>query len=511
MAGNKGNESFFARLFSKLLKSSDPDVEKKRLLKNIAKETNHNKYKFIKTSSLEITPQFGKFFYDIYKAIAPAQSIVRNIQNPNQFKNAVFIMGMSAEQQKIYERLSEENIMQEAAQKPFNEFEESIKQDLQAFTNEFDSDKINKLNDIYRKLEMFKVFCEYDYYFLLKKFDSSIKEASFNVPPRFDNIRGEYIVNEIQDFYDILYSMQLDGDWSGVLKVFKELRGVEPVAIKTWNKVLAILRDVRNSRILEEMLKLILQDPFYTQKVNIETKEFVDEFLDKLKNQTQEALRKVEKQRKDSKVGELATGLFGTAEVIVLKNYTTKLNPVFERKNLSGYTYCQPLNYMKAFLTDIFKKDVREFADLVLIRGKWTTNLLSKQISDVYNAILANCEELNAFDDSLSEEKDRGSKIKILSLRSDKDTEANKIIRTQLRDINEDAFNILTSTSQNLVQFARDIKALLEDKEKTSPQMIINWKELEHFSDTPIREFGIAIYKSIYQFVTLMQVFLKKN
>ena len=508
---NSGGESFFSRLFSKFLKSSDPDAEKKRLLKNIGKEASKSKYKFVKPGTQEATPQMAKFFYDIYKAIAPAQALVRGIQNPNAFKHAVISSGMSDDQREIYERLSEESILEMSKQVEFNELDESIRNDLQMFLNEFDSERIGILNDTYRRMEMFKTFCNFDFYFVLKKFDSSLREASFNAPPKFETIRGEYIVDDLKDFFDIINAMPLEGSWANVFKVFKDFRGVEPVAMKSWNKVTATVRDVKISNIFEYAIQIIVQDPYYSQKPSISNSDFVDEFIEKLKNQVLTTLKNIEKQKKDSKVDELATAVFGQSNIIRLKNYTSTNSEMFKRKNLDGYIYHQPLNYMKAFLTDYFKKDVREFADLVLIRGKWTTTVLSKQISDVYNGILANSEALNTFDESISDNSERGTKIKSLVLRSDRDTEASRILKTQLRDVNDEARTILTSTAQNIVQFAKDVKSLLEDKEKNSPQMITNWKELEHFADTPIRDMGIAIYKKIYQFVTLMQVFLKNN
>ena len=63
--------------------------------------------------------------------------------------------------------------------------------------------------------------------------------------------------------------------------------------------------------------------------------------------------------------------------------------------------------------------------------------------------------------------------------------------------------------AQQLVTFARELKNLIEDKEKTKPQLLINWKELEHYSEKPIRDMGVNIYKMLFQFITLMQIFLK--
>ncbi|MGP1587323.1 MAG: hypothetical protein ACTTHG_03160 [Treponemataceae bacterium] len=503
-------ENFFSKLIAKLFKSNDPEAEKKRQLKIIAKEIARSKYKFIKPASSEVTPQFAKFFYDIYKNIAPAQAIIRGIQNPNAIKNRIMIVAMTPKQIDLFEKISEDYILEQAESVPFEKLAEETKNNLETFSREFDSEKIQEVDKAYNQIEIFKSFCTYDFFFLLKKFDSSMQESTFSVTPKFDTIRGEYVVEDIKDFIDILYCLPVEADWAFVMKIFKELKGVEPVALNTWNKILSRLKDIRTSGILEAMLRILLQDPFYKQESTQETKYLFESYIDKIKTQTNLALKKIETEKRTSKVNDLAVQLFGSTTVLRLKNYTEANNAPFERKMMGGYLYYQPLDYMKAFLTDFFKKDVREFADLVLIRGKWTTSVLSKQLSDTYNSILAIAEELNNFDASLGEDSERGAKLKNFLVRCDKDSEAAKILRTQLKDINEAAFDMLTRASQYLVQFAKDARSLLEDKEKPSPQMIINWKELEHFADVPIREMGVSIYKQIAQFAQLMQILLKK-
>jgi len=41
--------------------------------------------------------------------------------------------------------------------------------------------------------------------------------------------------------------------------------------------------------------------------------------------------------------------------------------------------------------------------------------------------------------------------------------------------------------------------------------MIINWAELTHFAENPIKEQGVDIYKKIYLFVNLMKCFLSSE
>ena len=178
---------------------------------------------------------------------------------------------------------------------------------------------------------------------------------------------------------------------------------------------------------------------------------------------------------------------------------------------IQGYKFHQPLNYMKAFLIDYLKKNIREFTDLILVRGKWVTAALSNQMSESYYTLLSISDQITEFDEKLSDEAEQGLKIKNLLIKADRDKEAGKIIRSILKDTNEKALFLITTGAQNLVIFARTVKALLEDREKPQPQMLINWKELDRFVDQPIRETGVEIYKKIHQFIQLIQLYIPKE
>lgn len=512
MANNKSNteENFFQKIISMFLGNSDPEAEKKRLLKAIAKDLSRSKYKFYKFSSDEALPQLAKFFYEIYKIIAPAQAMIQAIQNPNAIKNAVINYALTEKQHELAEQLTEESIMELSQKVPLNQLTEQVKTNLSNFITDFDTDRIQQIDKLYSKIASFTEFCTFDYFFLLKKFDSSLRERDFNYIPKFEVIRAEYIGDDLQDFIDIAWAMPFTEDWSPVMKLFKNIKGVEPVQAANWSKLMARLRNLRDSRVFEMIIQLITKNPVYKQSVNVSQEPIFEPYLEKIKNQTTQTLKKIEQAKTNSKVEEILKSLFGSTSVSRLKNYSENANSQFAKKNITGYLHYQPLNYMKAFLIDFFKKDIREYTDLVLVRGKWVSAALSNQLSDNYHAILTVSDHINDFDNSLSDDSEIGIKLKNLLVRVDRDKESARYIKTQLGDINDKALAILTMGSQQLVSFARELKNLIEDKEKTKPQLLINWKELEHYADKPLKEMGVEIYKKIYNFITLMQLFLKK-
>ena len=201
---NNNEENFFQKLISLIFGNTDPEAEKKRLLKAIAKDLSHSKYnKFYKFSSDEALPQLAKFFYDIYKIIAPAQAMIQGITNPNAIKNAVINFALSEKQHELASQLTEEAILEQSQKLPLNQLTEHVKSNLSNFITDFDTEKIQTIDRLYTKIEAFKAFCEFDYFFLLKKFDSGLRERDFNYIPRFDIIRAEYISDDLQDFLEI--------------------------------------------------------------------------------------------------------------------------------------------------------------------------------------------------------------------------------------------------------------------------------------------------------------------
>lgn len=502
---------FFSKLISSLFRSSDPEAEKKRRLKSIAKILSKSKYKFYKFSSDEALPALGKFFHDIYKTVGPAQIMFNNIKNPAALKNAAVTFSISKNQLELVEKLDEAYILELAKKISLSEVSQQIKNNLSAFTEEFDITKMNNIDNLYSKTIAFKNFCTFDFYFLLKKFDSALHENDFNYSPHFDSIRSEYILDDLKDFITVAWALPLDENWKDVMALLKQIRGIEPIAIANWTKILNRLRDLKRSSVLEMIIQLISKDPSYTHVVNVPKESICESYLEKLRSSAENTLRSIEKEKTNSKIDEILNYLFGTTSVVRLRNYTDNQNVTFQKKGLSGYLHSQPLNYMKAFLIDFFKKDVREFADIVLVRGKWTTSTMANQFSDIYHSILAISDQITEFDDTFAEDKELGMKIKTLILRCDKDRDTGRIIRSVLKDANDKAMEILTNGSQLLVSFGRSVKNLLADHEKPHAEMIINWKELDRHTDEPIKDCGVKIYKMIYQFITLMQFYLKKR
>jgi len=98
-----------------------------------------------------------------------------------------------------------------------------------------------------------------------------------------------------------------------------------------------------------------------------------------------------------------------------------------------------------------------------------------------------------------------GIKLKTHLPSTERSKEAANIIRTLIGDANDEAKGYIVTCTKNIIIFARNVKALIDDYAKKNPEMIINWKELDRFAEHPINELAVEVYKKMYLISTLMQ------
>lgn len=502
-------DSFFQRILGIFFSSIDPDVEKKRQLKLIAKELTKSRYKWYRPASEEALPGMGKFFYDLYKVIGAAQVMLANANSSTVLQNVLIELSLSENQRKYKELLSEESIKARAKTASPKELSIQIKDELNAFMSEFDSEKIHSIDVLYSQMELMVNFVSFDYFFLLKKFDSGLPERTFSYNPKFEIIRGEYVLEDLKDFALVAYALPYNADWPRIFSVFKAYRDVEPVAIGQWNKLMNALSDLSKSGFIEQVIRHLSKDPAFKVKIESVTNKIVDNYLLKIRTQTEMVLQQIQHENRTTKAAELLRQIFGTESVVRLKNYAERANAPFEKKMLGGFLYVEELNYMKAFLVDYFKRDVRTLTDLFLVRGKWIAPAMSAGYSGSFHELLELSDKITIFDENLAEDGEMGAKLRNMLNRADRDKEVVKQLRTQLKDINELALKFLSGGTQSFVVIARSLKSILDDYEKSPHELISNWKEVEMNSDRPIKELIIEVYKQIYSFVMLMQLYLK--
>ncbi len=505
------NENLLEKIISLFMGGSDPEKEKRKMLREIGKELKKKKYKYYKPKSGEALPAMAKFFYEIYKVIGPAQVMLENAGSSNVLKAIIIDHSLSDKQMEIRDELNEENIRERAQETDTKTLSSELKDKLATFFAGFKGEKVKEINGNYNLFLVFLQIIHFDYYFLLKKFDSGLPERDFNYNPKFDTINGEYVLDDLKDFLEVLVVIDKDAQWDELFDILKGYKNTEVVNRAAWKKLIRSMSQVQKDGVFDLIVKHLSKDPYYKTVSTPPDEKIVEEYLNKLKTQSEMAIQKILQERQNKKIDKLLHQVFGTTAIARTKNYTDKENLKFSKKMLGGYIYVKPINYIKAFLLDYFKRDIKTLMDLLLIRGKWSTNVNSQQLSDAFHSIMEISDQLLKFDESLGEEGERGQKLKAYMAKSSKDQNAVVSLRKVLKEINDEALGMIQGTAQNLIVIGKSLKLVLDDYEKKPHELILNWKEVEQYSEKDIKTHITEVYRKIYYFIQLLQFYVKKK
>jgi len=499
-------------IFDKLLSlfaSDDPERRKQKELRDIAAERKRSRARFYNPQRLTVEPNLARFFYEIYKTVAAAQVLLKGAEVSGALKMTLVDLSFSEQQKLLKERLTERSI-DERAKKGMDPagLEAEVKKDIKALLESIDTTWMNDIDALFNRVLVFLDLIGFDYYYFLCKFDPGLPERDFSYTPRFASLDSATVQEDLQDFLEILPTIDPEADWDRILAVLKEHRGMDVVAKDALRKTLLLVRDVQRSGIMLLVVRYIVQNPAWRPMTRAHHERIVEPYLSKLKAEAETTATKVAYGRHNEKLEELARAVFGSSAVAVkLSNYSEQSNPEYAQKMLGGFLHVTALNYLRAFLMEYLPKRIREVVDLLIVKGKWANNQPSNQMSEAFHQLLNVSEKIARFDADLAEDGELGLRLKTLALKTEKDRKALVQLRSALQQVNDEARTMIGDSVQHFVSLARVLKLAHEDIGKPNPAFLVNWKELRPSSDKELRTVIAAAYRKIYNFVQLMQMY----
>ncbi len=289
-------------------------------------------------------------------------------------------------------------------------------------------------------------------------------------------------------------------------------KNFQPVHEGKWKKLLNMLSDLRRSRILEYLIQHITGDIIYAVEITPFTDKVTDAYISNLKTATQTVINKILSDQKSSKAAVLINRIFGDRVASGMKNYTLETGAVFLKKGLTGYVHAEEMSYLKSFLIEYVKTDIRALCDLFLVRGNWGGFAgTTAEYSESFHAVMQLAVKVVEFDDKLSEASDMGVKFRTLLSRMEREKEAGRQAAKLLAEVNETALKLIHASLKHIIIIGNNFKNIIADYDKPRRELIQNWKEIEQHSDRPVREWLVEAYKKIYDFIMLIQLFIKKE
>jgi hypothetical protein len=406
----------------------------------------------------------------------------------------------------ILETLTAEAIAERGKTAPPGELGSQIKQELAVLFEAFDPSVTKYIDDFYNIILRLINFVTFSYYDLLVKFDSDVPENNFDYQPKFTRALGEKIADNLKDFMEVAYAVDIGLDWKRAITIINTYKNTEIISIEQWNKLLVKLQDIQSSSIFLLIVRLV-EKPTWQVKPNIPNEHIVEEWLENRRLEAQEAVEKLLSAQRNAMVAAIAKQIFGDMEIPALVNYTDEAHESYLAKKLDGYIHTAELRYLKAFMQIIFKNDVYPIVDLFLVKGQWANRPLSQQMSEAVHLISATPRKITVFDQSLSSSTEYGDKLRLYTAKSAREKSYIKYSNNLFKTINSAAQDIINSTAQSLIIIGRYIKAFIDDKQQKKHEFILNWKELEASTDVNVLTTLQNCYKKIFDIIRLLQFF----
>jgi hypothetical protein len=267
------------------------------------------------------------------------------------------------------------------------------------------------------------------------------------------------------------------------------------------------LRELWRSGVMELMIRHIDQDPHWEFKPQVTREHIAATYLEDRRKEVNNAFTGFLSSQRQNQVSALAAELFGDPDIKRLYNYTAKDGEPYIQKGLEGFIYAQSLNFLKAFLVDFFQKDIQELCELLLIRGLWASVEQSNKMSETYNTLLANTEQIHALEHSLGENGEEGTRLRTALAKSDRDRSQLRHMKFLLQEANDNAWELLSSTAAALLFLGRYLKEILVDA-KQGGGLIMNYRELQQATETQLTPHIILTYKRIYTYLQIQQLLI---
>jgi hypothetical protein len=481
--------------------ASDKDI----LLKQLAKEISQNKYaKFYRLRQGEADISLGQCFYNIYKTIYPLIVFMNDPAKEAKIRQITLEAFLDKHVMDIIKRLSPERIA-ERKKNAGTDISRELKEDLATLSAGFDSPKIVAADKCYNLIATVKQFVFFDFCSLIKKFDPEMKEGDFLSPPKFAPVDANILASEITVFLSVMPSYDADDNWKTVFEIFKYCKGgTDVIPLAHWSNLLISLKDIKQSRILELINKLATGNPILEVKPITPNENLSALWLEQKTIEVREVIYGIANSQKNSQIKTLEQAVFGSLATTRLSYYTPERERVLINKELERYTYAPALNHLLAFIQEYLTKEIQELCDILLIRGQWTNNNASRQMSEGFHNAIDITEEILHLDENLAEDGSNGPRIRAALLRVDRDKTQVRYLNSIIETINEEALSIINRAVPSLIVVGKHFKILLDDYDKKPFELIMNWKELALYSKLPISQRIAAAYKKINYFVQLM-------
>lgn len=505
------SEGFIDKLLEFFTGKNNENRIKERKLKSVAKELAQTNGKFFNSKKLQIMPHFPAIIYNIFRNCQSVSKFFDVKNHGVSIREFLFDSMLDQNAKTLKDFLAPENVteMIKTASEPQKAIE-NVQKKLKQFIQLFDSKKTLEINVTYNQIVNLSGLVCYDWYFFVRKFDSAISESNFSHKPNFDPLEGKYAVDDLIDINDDLNSVDFTAKFDGVFNYLEEI-SADKANTEILENVIGQFKKLKDTDVLTKMIKLIRGDPYFKPKTFVSNEKIVNDYLLKIQDATKKAVEESILFLNKEKANRLLMDIFNTTIIVRMKYYAKRLSDFLTSKGVNCVLeYIDPMNYIKAFLLDICKGEVKARIDFLIIKGEWESAASSSRFVGLIDEITKFSEKVVAFDEKCSDEGSYGKDLRRSSVVV-KDINGKSSIKKTVDMINEDAKSLIIESINLFVSIGNGLKALIEDYNLKTPVLIVNFHKIKWEYNEDFNSDMIALYKKLANMVVLLKKYIHKG
>ncbi len=502
--------SFIDKLLEFFTGKNNEERLKEKQLKSIAHNLSQNS-KFFNVRKMVIQPTFSSLVYSVFRN---SQQIAKYFDLKNRrssIKDFLIDSMLDKKAKDLKEELESDKIIDyvRTSQDPAKAIA-VVQKRLKLFISYFDNKRAAEINHTYNQICNLSSLICYEWYFFIRKFDSSISESNLTYAPSFSALEGKYVSEDLIAINDELNGINLNDDFQNVFHYLEEVSHDKGIC-SCLKKIIDNLKKLKSNDSLTKMICLITEDPYFKPKSFSTNEKIITDYLKKVQDLTKQTLKEVVAILNRDKVNDLVSQIFNTTIISRMKNYSLKLSDFLVSKGVpSTLDYVDPLNYISAFLTDICMDEIKDRIDVLVIKGEWKTAETSREFVAVLDDITKMVKKVADFDARCGEEGAYGKELRRHSVVV-KDVSSKASVRRTVDEINNEALEIINETIALCVEIGKAMKTLIEDYNLTVPVLIVNFKKIKWTFNDDFNTDMVMVYKKVANMVNVLKRYTKKK
>ena len=464
-------------------------------------------YPYYNYRSQSVNPQFATFIFNIYTVVAPYREFFLEINDDDYIEKSVINFLNTDRDRELAALVEPENIEKLAEKLSYNELSDGLRRAYNELKSSYTRDRVTKINELNRETYLFKSFCLFDYYALLKFFDEDLKENTFKENPVFTSVSAELVSDQIVDLFVLTFQLMSIKNWKGIFDFLEIFPGYEKIKDGKITSIVEMLRDFIDKNVIIDFTRLVTGNYRYQYNIVPFVKDISAPYIDGILDDMNSRLETIKYQKKMDFIKQHTELLFGVAVVPYLKKYNPEESEKFESKGFLGYKYTEPAKYLNAYFKNYLENSIYKFMELLSARGKpYDVDSFTK-LKVVYNDLNEQMQELMLFDKNLDSNVSAGYKLSFYLTQLANNQDVTNMLAVELDKVNKRAEEILKNSLSFTIAFRSELEKYLNDRISDKNELLLNWDDLEHALGKNISEVLVPIITSLNEISNLLEIF----